>query len=323
MDEVLNYLREIFGAITTECERFYDAFPMYMTERYQFYFIKLPKEDSTYILVRPLKKQDINIGQLKKQMKQIMSYSGAIPVFVFESLRLSQRNILIQNGIPFIQPNHQMYIPNAMILLNEKEIVQKEYAEEFSIAAQVVYIYLLLNDIKETNAPRLAELIPYSKVTCNRALAELVSRELIYTEGNATRKKYKIPDRDELWNRGRKYLFDPVEKVIYANYKLKHSDLFISGETALSRLGTSLNGPMLGSFATTAEKIKSMDPNCFVNKYDLITDDYLVVEQFKYDPAFLSTARYIDIISLYAQLKDSDDERIQIALEELLEEEGL
>jgi len=34
-------------------------------------------------------------------------------------------------------------------------------------------------------------------------------------------------------------------------------------------------------------------------------------------------SRYIDIISLYAQLKDSDDERIQIALEELLEEEGL
>ena len=30
---------------------------------------------------------------------------------------------------------------------------------------------------------------------------------------------------------------------------------------------------------------------------------------------------YIDIISLYAQLHDSNDERIQIALNELLEEE--
>jgi len=210
-----------------------------------------------------------------------------------------------------------------MILLNQKEIVQKEYAEEFSIAAQVVYIYLLLHEIKETNAPRLAERIPYSKITCNRALAELVSRKLIYTEGNATRKMYKVLHKEELWSKGRRYLFNPVEKVFYADHRLKHSDLFISGETALSRLGTSLNGPMIGSFATTAEKIKAMDQTCFINRYDIAAENYLVVEQFKYDPAFLSMSRYIDIISLYAQLKDSDDERIQIALEELLEEEGL
>ena len=38
---------------------------------------------------------------------------------------------------------------------------------------------------------------------------------------------------------------------------------------------------------------------------------------------FLSTSHYIDIISLYAQLKNSDDERIKIALEELLKEENL
>lgn len=321
MDNTLNYLKEIFGTnIKSEYGKFYDTFPMYMTERYKFYFIKLPTEDVSYVLVKPLRKQDININQIKKQIKQIYNYSEAVPIFIFESLRLSQRNMLIRNKIPFIQPNNQIYVPNIMINLSQKEVVEKEYAEEFSIAAQVTFIYLLLNNIKETNAPRLALEIPYSKITLNRALSELVSRELLYTEGNATRKKYKTIGRREMWEKGKKYLFNPVEKVFYANYGIKRSSFFISGETALSRLGTTLNESMIVFFATTSEIIKSLDKNYFINKYDIISEKYLVIEQFRYNPSFLSTSHYIDIISLYAQLKDSNDERIQIALEELLEE---
>ncbi len=323
MDNILKYLNEIFGSVKTEYTKFYDAFPMYMMERYQFHFIRLPKNTQSYVLVKALKKQEININQLKKQIKQIYAYSESMPIFVFESLRLSQRNMLVQNQIPFVQPDNQIYIPSVMINLSQKEIIQKEYAEEFSIAAQVTYIYLMLNDITETNAPRLAMEIPYSKITLSRALAELVSRGLVSTEGNATRKLYKTIDKAVLWEQGKKYLFNPVEKVFYSKYNLDHRGMFISGETALARLGNSLNEPMVGYYAASSEKIKSMDVSCFINKYDIMTDEYLTIEQFKYNPRFLSTSHYIDIISLYAQLKDSDDERIQIALEELLEEELL
>lgn len=324
MDNTLNYLKEIFGInIKTEYRKFYNAFPMYMMERYKFCFIKILGDDKSYVLVEPLKRQDININQLKKQMKQIYGCSESMPIFVFESLRLSQRNILVRNQIPFIQPDNQIYIPNIVINLSQKEIIQKDYGNEFSIAAQVTYIYLLLNDIKETNAPRLAAEMPYSKITFNRALSELVSRKLLYTEGKATRKMYKTIDRDEMWKKGKKFLFNPVEKVFYATYDLSHEGLYISGETALARLGTSLTVPDTFFYATTSEKIKSIDKKRFVNKYDIVTEDYFVIEQFKYDPGFLSTSHYVDIISLYAQLKDNDDERMQIALEELLEEKNL
>lgn len=321
MDNTIDYLREIFGpGIKGEYRKFSDALPMYMVERYKFYFIKLPFEDKSHVLVKPLNKQEININQMKKQIKQIFSYTESIPVFVFDSLRLSQRNVLIKNRIPFVQPNHQVYIPNAMIHLSEREIFEKKYAEEFSIAAQVTYIYLILNNIKETNAPRLSMEIPYSKITLNRALAELVSRKLLYTVGNATRKMYRTYSKEQMWEKGKEFLFNPVDKVYYTNYRLNHKDLFISGESALARLGTVLNEPMIGVYATTSEKIKDMDKNCFIDKYDIVSDEYLVVEQFKYNPAFLSKSHYIDIISLYAQLKDHEDERIQMALEELLEE---
>lgn len=321
MDKTLGYLHEIFGAgVKLEYHKFSNMMPMYMTERYKFYFIRLPFEDKSHVLVKPLTKQEININQMKKQIKQIFSYTESVPVFILDNLRLSQRNVLIKNQIPFIQPNHQIYIPRVMIHLSEREIFEKEYAEEFSIAAQVTFIYLMLNNIQETNAPRLALEIPYSKITLNRALSELVSRGLLYTVGNATRKMYRTFDKKEMWEKGKLFLFNPVEKVYYANYKLKNKGLFISGETALARLGTTLNEPMVGFFAATSEKIKNMDENCFIDKYDVVSDEYLVVEQFKYNPAFLSKSHYIDVISLYAQMKDNADERVQMALEELLEE---
>ena len=321
MNKTLNYLKNIFGAnLYTEYNKFYNAFPMYMTERYSFYFIKLPNDDQSYVLVKPLKKQEINIIRLKKQMKQIHDYSKSTPVFVLDSLRLSQRNILIQNNIPFIQTEHQIYIPSKMISLNEREVVKKEYSDDFSVATQVTYIFILLNNIKETNAPRLAAELPYSKITFNRALAELVSRGLLYTEGNNTRKIYKTIELKEFWKKGKQYLFNPVDKVFYADYGFNHSGMFISGETALSRLGTMLNESVVGYFAASADLIKEIDKSRFINKSDIVTDEYLTIEQFKYNPGLLSNNHYIDIISLYAQLKDSDDERIEMALDELLEE---
>lgn len=324
MEQTLNYLKQIFGKeLSIENNKSCNVFPLYLTERYNCLFIRFPNDEKTYTLMKPIVKQEINIIQLKKQMQQIYKYSETIAVFVFEYLRISQRNSLIQNQIPFVQPDNQVYIPASMICLNKKEIIEKEYDEAFSIAAQVVYIYILLHFIKETNAPRLSEEIPYSKITLNRALAELVSRGLLYTEGKNTRKIYRTIDRKELWEKGKKYLFNPVQKVYYAKSFTHYQSLLLSNETALSRLGTILNPGMTCFYAASMEQIKQLDQNKFIEKYEIVTEDYSVIEQFKYNPRFLSKSNYIDIISLYAQLKDSDDERIQIALEELLEELSL
>ena len=319
MQEIMIYLKELFGPLLKINENTnMNEFPMYMVERYQFVFIEI--EQRPYVLVNEYKKQDLNINQLKKQMSQIYDYSKSFPIFVFESLRLSQRNVLLQNHIPFIQTHYQIYIPNVMIDLKHKELFNKEYAETFSIAAQVTYIYILLNHVTETNAPRLAMEIPYSKITLNRALAELVSRKLLYTQGGATRKIYKTINRKELWEKGKQFLFNPVEKKYYCRLEDNKQDLFISNEYALSILGNEIVEPSIKTYAVSNEQLKNINEKDFLNKYDLYTDDYMILEQFKYNPAFVSKSDTIDIISLYAQLKDDDDQRIQIALEELMEE---
>ena len=52
----------------------------------------------------------------------------------------------------------------------------------------------------------------------------------------------------------------------------------------------------------------------------MFDQNYSVVEIFRYDPKPLVSGNYIDVISLYAQFKDSKDERVQIEIESLVNE---
>lgn len=319
MEKTLKYLKEILGSNLVINKNKKVNMPMYITENYYLDYVDLYNE--SYVLVKNISDKDINLSFLRKQINQIQNFTKCIPIFIFENLRLSKRNCLIKENIPFVVPNNQIFIPTFIVNLKEKEYFPNEYGEKFSVAAQVVYIYLLLNDIKEVNAPQLVNKIPYSKITFNRALKELENRNLFYVKGNNTRKVYKILNKKEFWENGKNFLVNPIDKVYYVNSKTNHSNYLMSNETALARLGTMLNEPRTRYYATTKEKIKHLNNDDIINKYDIINDNYYIIEQFKYNPSFLSKNNYIDIISLYAELKDHKEERIQIALDELVEGE--
>lgn len=321
MKNAIIYLRRIFGN-KVHINDFFESshMPMYLVQKFDFKNFTVDFQKEQYILIKPKEKISIKVDSIKKQTEQIKKHTNCIPVFIFNELRLNQRNKLISNFIPFIMPNNQLFIPNVMINLSEKEIFAKEYSSEFSVSAQVVYIYILLNKIKETNAHRLSENIPYSVATLNRALTELINRELVTAEGSNTRKIYKPINKKEYWKRGKNFLFNPVAKTFYTKQSINHYEFYFSNELALSRLSWNLNESRVSYYAATREKIKNIDKNILLNEYDIFDYDYSVIEQFKYDPGLLSNSNYIDIVSLYAQFKDTCDERIQIALDELLGE---
>ena len=201
--------------------------------------------------------------------------------------------------------------------LTEVETSIEAYGEQFSVAAQVVFIYLLLNEITETNAHQLSERLSYSVATINRALKELSHRKLLHTKGNGTRKLYTIPDCRVYWDNGKKFLFDPVKSRQYVTLEFPHFDFQMSNDLALSRLSF-LNGRNINYYAGSAQAVKTIDKQYLLNEYDVFDHNYCVVETFRYDPKLLSGSQYIDVISLYAQFNDHRDERVQIETESLV-----
>ncbi len=315
MKQVIKYLRTMFGTNILMEPHSSSNLPIYLTEHYQFY--KLQLNDDSYIFIKPKEAIKLNISALKKQLTQIQKHTGLQPVLVFENLRLSQRNALIQAGLAFVVPEKQLFIPQFIMNLSEVETTVEEYGEQFSVATQVVFGYLLLNRIAETNAHQLSERLNYSVAAINRALKELCQRKLLNTVGNGTRKKYIVSDGGEFWERGKQYLFDPVRTQYYVTTVFDCSNYLCSNDLALSQL-SSLSGKGISYYATSTQDVKKIDKQCLMKEYDIFDQNYCVVEVFRYDPQLLSNSKHIDVISLFAQFKHSREERVQIEIESLI-----
>lgn len=295
----------------------YGDLPMYLTENYLLFTLQIDKD--LYILAKPKTPINLRVDTLRKQLTQIQKYTNLPPVLVLENLRLTQRNALVQSGIAFVVPEKQLYIPHYVINLTETESAAQEYSEQFAVATQVVFIYLLLNKIKKTNAHQLSERLPYSVATINRALKELSYRNLLQTVGSSTRKQYIISSGTEFWEKGKQYLFDPVKTRRYVAMDFGHHGFLMSGDLALLRLSY-LSGASISYYASSAQDFKKIDKAKILNEYDVFDQIYSVIEIFRYDPKIFVSGNYIDVISLYAQFKDSKDERVQIEIESLVNE---
>ena len=318
MKHLTSYLRIIFGTqMWLEEYHIYDNLPMYLTDNYQL--CKLQVDADKYVLAKPKDAIKLNVTAIKKQLAQIQKYTSLPPVLVLKNLRLSQRNALIQARIAFVVPEKQLYIPHYVMNLTEIESSIEDYGEQFAVATQVVFFYLLLQQIKETNAHQLSEQLPYSVATINRALKELCYRKLLQTVGNGTRKQYIISSGRQFWENGKQYLFDPVKSRRYVKRDFGHHGFQMSNDLALSRLSF-LNGGSINYYASSAQNFKTIDKEKILNAYDVFDHDYCIVEIFRYDPKILSQGNYIDVFSLYAQFKDDKDERVQIEIESLVNE---
>jgi len=322
MRSAILYLKEIFDEqIYVREYKFLHELPMYLADKYELLTLKMEHNSKRYILVKPKGEMEIRIEMLKKQMQQIEKYTECLPIFVFETLRLSQRNALIKSMIPFIVPFYQLFIPEVVLNITEKEIKEKRYSNTFTTSTQLLFAYLFLKGAPVINAHQLQEKTLLSVSTINRSLTELVDRGLLKTEGNGTRKKYTMIPRKQYWEKGKEFLFNPVARTRYVKTSFSQHEMLMSNEMALARLSVTLNPSRVWSYATSQDIFDKVPKEMILNEYDIFDYDYYEIEIFKYNPYVLAKGRlYIDVVSLYAQFKDDTDERIQMALEELLEE---
>ncbi len=321
MDNVKKYLKTVFGkVITFNSKEQLEKKLTFENIDCELLTFGLREGLKQYVLIRFEEKFDIRIKTIEKLISDIRKELDAIPVLVFDELRINQRNVLVQSGVAFVVPQYQIYIPNTMISLIEKDIAKKTYSEYFSVSTQIVYIYMLLNNIRETNSRQLDKKMLLSVATINRALKELVDRGLLETVGNNTRKFYKMNSRIDFWTKGKEFLFNPVSKVLYSEH-ISYRELYSNKYALYKIVNPDSRVNNLRYYGISSECLSRISENFLIDECDLDEKSkYAVVEVFKYNPNWLSRGPYIDPISLYAQFKDSKDEDTLIALKEMLEE---
>lgn len=259
-------------------------------------------------------------SEIAKHVALVRSATGTIVGFVAPWLSAHNRSRLVGQGVPFVVPGKQLYIPDLAMDLRERFRTPKpRRAADLSPAAQAVLFHRLLRlDETATTPSLIAPQLHYSAMSIGRAFDDLVSVGLAHTErrGRERRIRFKAEGR-QLFDASHDLLRSPVraEKFIrdvHAAPPLKHA-----GESALAEL-TDLSPPPLPVFVVAATDWKTIAQACGFVETDRDQASH-IVETWSYDPAALTVAPTVDPLSLYAQFRNHRDERISMAAERLLD----
>lgn len=251
--------------------------------------------------------------QLEEQRNALQEYFLAPVLFCFRELKSYQRSRLMKRQIAFIVPGRQMYIPFLFIDIKEMSGNTTSAVQKISPVGQLLILYhILIQSIDQIPLNNLSEMLSYSAMSITRAVRELVSIGICQVFKERTKTIKFVASDARLWELSLPYMRSPVKRRVYLSEDDRVPHGLISGEKAMDHF-TNLHSPGTTTYAISMERFASL-------KHSASGDpDYgaVCLEIWYYPPELLASGKYVDPLSLYLTMKDSDDERIQTALTEL------
>lgn len=275
-------------------------------------------------------------------------------IFVTDTLPSYDRKRLVEKGVQFIVPGNQLFLPAFGMDLREYYRQRLEKPEVLSPATQAMLIQCLIkgwhNQLLTTRAT-FEKSFSYAKMTVSRAIKELTNLDIVRPGkemGDATILFHLSPK--ETWELAKEVMRTPVKKTLWLNAIPEAFDtpLLFAGETALAQMSL-LASPKVPCFAmTTAQfdqiqaRVQSDRTAAYGGEFGAwgspsktarskleLTAPYLEVppnhaacciQFWSYEPTRSSNATdTVDHFSLYLSLKDDHDERVQMCLDEMME----
>lgn len=258
--------------------------------------------------------EDIPIKQLVRQF-QVIEDTFKIPViYITPRLLYRKRFQLISHNIPFIAPNKQLYVPQLGLLFTESFQQKAAPRLKLSTLAQAIVLFRLIqgeNLILDSAAVR--GYMPYSLTSVCRTFKELEQFNLGTSIQTGKRKVFTFNYSGlTLLNKALPYLSSPVQKTLKVSNKCfdairSNPKVYTGGETALAEK-TDLAFPEITTLCVYEKDFKDF-------KLDLVEEEenYFLLDIWQYPVP--ST----NILPLYLQFRNEPDDRIQIALHELME----
>lgn len=326
------YLFEILGAHAAVSPMGRDdlnRLPVYINETYRLY--KTVLFDTEVVLVYPGPDAELSILQTEKHIRQITTLLNRKAVLVPENVQAYHRKRLIEKRISFIVPGKQMYLPDLLVDLRDPcdRPAAKQARASLLPSAQFLLIYHLLHrrstwQLEEHPFKEIARRMGYTPMAITNAVDDLKYHELVAVKGDKEKQIRFRYDRQELWNLAlqQNLLVNPVLKTVFVDEKPKDLFLLQSNVSALPEY-TDLGDQRQMYFAIEKTVYYGLQKtNGLVNPNEY--EGNVALEIWKYDPLPLATEldndrAVVDPLSLYLSVRESHDERIEMALNQLTE----
>lgn len=287
--------------------------PLMFVGHYKLHLLEVFKQSC--IIAEPI--SDIGLASVRKHCKKLRELTGKECVLYYKDLSAYARERMLDDGIPFIWEGHQIYMPFIGIWLKENDARDLEKCDQISFLTQKLLLSAIYECWNNFTVTMAAKKLNVSKMSITRVFDEIESMEIpvLVKEGRKRLLTISNPRRD-MWERVRAYLRHPLLNEYY----LKED---IGGQNVKGGMSALCEYSMLSdndypTYAMTKnqiaeKKIKTMSqvpkgeqPGCVVQEVGYI----ISFDNDKIDP--------LTVFMLME--REVDDPRIEMAIEEMLEE---
>lgn len=305
-----------------------NSLPLWIQCGVEIYEMNMGMNEPLYLVV-PKKK--LEFDQLKNIIAIIEKKLKRIVLLVANDLPSKYRSLFVREGVPFVYKNNSIFAPQIGIkLMNFKEPKLKgSLLKDLSVSPfelKLLAGYLtghIAND--KLNLNKLETILAkhggrYSKSKLSNSVNHLLELDYMDTEGHGPHKVFTFKAKEEVWSRLQKASLKAFSKSVECYY-LVEGDYIFSGESALAHY-SNLADPRIKYLAVTNNEFLQMESQG--KSYSDFSRPLVICDIFKEPPGlFANKGEFINQVELYFLLKSHQDERIQIALEEMLSQIGL
>ena len=288
--------------------------PLKYKGNYNLFSVYLNKIE--WLIAQP--KEELRLTALRNDRNQIEKASGLNCAFYFTKLNHYSKDMMMNEGIPFIVVEKQVYLPFLGMILSDKDDRRLAPVREISFLTQKLLLCALYEKWQDMNVTKIAERLGVTKMSVTRCLDEIEYLEIdVLDTTGKTRKVTVETDTRKLWDKIRPFLRNPV----ITKYQLAE-DISLEKKTGISALCeySMLSDNTYPTYGITKKELKETA----LKEYRQITageDIGCEVLELGYFIDF-NGKQVQDPLSVLLSMpdKDMEDERVQRCVDEMLEE---
>ena len=294
---------EIFKKLPLKFRGNYELFSVY-------------QDSVEWIIAKP--KKELRLNALRYDRSQIEKTAGLNCALYFNKLNYYTKETMLNEGIPFILEGKQVFLPFLGMLLSEKDDRRLVPVHTISFLTQKLILCALYEKWNDMNATKIAEKLGVTKMSVSRCLDEIEYLDIkILDKSGKTRKVSVNEEIRVLWEEIKPVLRNPV----IARFQLAE-DIRLDKKAGISALCefSMLSDNVYPTYAVTKGGLKETNIKQIrqISIGEEIGCEVLELGYFiEYNGKMVQDPLSV-MLSLSAE--DLEDERVQICIEEMLEE---
>ena len=269
-----------------------------------------------WIIAKP--KKELRLNALRYDRRQIEKTAGLNCALYFNKLNYYTKETMLNEGIPFILEGKLVFLPFLGMLLSEKDDRRLVPVHTISFLTQKLILCALYEKWNDMNATKIAEKLGVTKMSVSRCLDEIEYLDIkILDKSGKTRKVSVSEEIRVLWEEIKPVLRNPV----IARFQLAE-DIRLDKKAGISALCefSILSDNVYPTYAVTKSELKETNIKQIrqISIGEDIGCEVLELGYFiEYNGKMVQDPLSV-MLSLSAE--DLEDERVQICIEEMLEE---